>query len=97
MSKEWDIYEGICSECGHKGLIKEWSDDWNRAGTDFEGFITGSPHLDRNALPTTGSPSCPRCGAVGAVERGERLKSDLLSDDAVKIARLEAIRAALAR
>jgi hypothetical protein len=58
-------------------------------------FGDGSPGLDRNAMPTDGSPECPACGSVGTVQRGERLQGDLLPDDAEKIARLEAIRAAL--
>ena len=38
MSREWTRYDGECRDCGNKGEIGFWSDDWFRPGYKWKGF-----------------------------------------------------------
>ncbi|CAH0498425.1 hypothetical protein [Novosphingobium sp. CECT 9465] len=59
MSREWDHYDVECSGCGATGSIRMWSDDWNRWGTEWDGFkgmtyVTG---------PKPERVECEKCGS----------------------------------
>lgn len=61
MSRDWNFYELECRNCGNKGKLNMWSDDWNRWGTtDLEGFsgiirVLGPQHSQLN---------CKVCGTM---------------------------------
>jgi hypothetical protein len=97
--KDWEIYEGRCTSCGHAGLIKVWTDDWSGSGVEFEGFWSTETRIDRNGVESIAYPVCPRCRVRGTVAKGDRLLCDLLptftDDDVAKTRRMAEIRARL--
>jgi hypothetical protein len=99
MSRDWEIHEGRCVRCGHTGLIKVWTDDWNGTGVEFEGFWSTETRLDRNGRESMAFPICPHCKERGTVARGERLLCDLLpawtEQDLEKVRRVTEIRTQL--
>jgi hypothetical protein len=38
MSREWDYWDLQCGDCGNKGTLEVWTDDWNRWGHSLSGF-----------------------------------------------------------
>lgn len=59
MSREWDHHDVECAGCGATGSIRMWSDDWNRWGTEWDGF-KGKVYMTG---PKPELVQCEKCGA----------------------------------
>jgi hypothetical protein len=60
MSREWIRYDGVCKDCGSKGEIGLWSDDWLRWGCEWKGF-TGSARPTGFEFQTI---RCEKCNSL---------------------------------
>jgi hypothetical protein len=63
MSSEWTYYDANCANCGNKGELSMWEDDWNR----WDYTLTGFKGRVLPTGPVSHAIECLKCGSFNVV------------------------------